>query len=606
MKWTIELCAGALVAAASAGPVAAQAISLESVTTGGMQGNEASFGGVISDDGRFVAFWSYAYDLVPGDGNATIDIFVRDRVSGATERVSVDSSGLEGNDSSYGPSISSDGRFVAFVSTATNLVPGDTNAGWDIFLRDRQAGTTIRANVGSNGEEANANSTEPRISPDGRYLVFSSFASTLVPGDTNGTWDVFVRDLSLGTTTRVSLDSNGLQANSSSIEPAISADGRYVAFSSLATNLVPGDVNNRQDVFLRDLASGTTSLVSVRSDGAQANHISSGASLSGDGSFVAFESRATNLTAEATGPFVEVFLRDVVGGTTTLVSIDGIGLEANNTSRGASISADGRTVAFTSLAGNIVPGDGNHDGDVFVRDMLAGATRRVSVNERVEEGNARSGMNNAGVPNVSMSPDARYVAFGSNATNLVHGDANGFTDVFVHERPAVGFSSHCDPGVVGGAIECPCSNPPAGAGRGCDNSSVTGGAVLAARGIASLAHDSLVFTTNSEKPTALSVVMQGTAGLVNGAVYGQGVRCVGGAPLCRLFTKQASGGSITAPDFGAGDPTVSARSAAKGNPIHAGETRWYLVYYRDPIVLDLCPPTSTFNATQTGEVDWSM
>jgi len=164
------------------------------------------------------------------------------------------------------------------------------------------------------------------------------------------------------------------------------------------------------------------------------------------------------------------------------------------------------------------------------------------------------------------------------------------------------FTSLCDPG-SDGVHACPCANAPAGGGRGCDNSAATGGAALSASGAAYLAADSLMFTTSGEKPTATSVLLQGTTPVASGAVYGQGVRCLGGA-LKRLFTKSASGGSITAPSFAAGDASVSARSAAKGDPIHAGDSRWYLVYYRDPTVLGGCPSSSTFNTTQTGRVDW--
>ena len=145
--------------------------------------------------------------------------------------------------------------------------------------------------------------------------------------------------------------------------------------------------------------------------------------------------------------------------------------------------------------------------------------------------------------------------------------------------------------------------PSANAPRGCDNSSATGGASLSASGVAYLSLDSLVFTTSGEKPSATSIVLQGDAALPAGVVFGQGVRCAGGA-LKRLFVKTALGGSISAPDFGAGDPTVSARSTALGDSILPGQSRWYLVYYRDPFVLGGCPAASTFNATQTGAVGW--
>jgi hypothetical protein len=204
----------------------------------------------------------------------------------------------------------------------------------------------------------------------------------------------------------------------------------------------------------------------------------------------------------------------------------------------------------------------------------------------------------------SISAAGRFVSFRSTSNNLVSGDTNGHQDVFVRDRSATGFTSLCDPGFAG-VIACPCANPASGPGRGCDNSSNTGGAILSASGIAYLSTDSLVLATAGEKPTATSIVMQGNALLANDLVFGQGVRCAGGS-LKRLYTKTASGGSITAPDFGVGDPTVSSRSAALGDVIQAGESRWYLVYYRDPIVLGGCLASSTFNATQTARIDWSL
>ena len=162
----------------------------------------------------------------------------------------------------------------------------------------------------------------------------------------------------------------------------------------------------------------------------------------------------------------------------------------------------------------------------------------------------------------------------------------------------------CDPG-VDGTVSCPCQNDPSSLGRGCDNSSATGGAFISASGLAHLASDSLVFRTIGERPNALSVVMQGNGMIEGGHTYGQGVRCVGGTIIRRLFTKHAIGGTISAPDVVGGDPKVSARSAAKGDPISAGESRYYLVFYRDPIVLGGCPASSTFNCTQTGMVTWS-
>jgi hypothetical protein len=252
-------------------------------------------------------------------------------------------------------------------------------------------------------------------------------------------------------------------------------------------------------------------------------------------------------------------------------------------------------VAFERFATNLVPGDTNGSSDIFVHDRQGGTTERVSVDSAGAQGNSGSGA-------FSISADGRYVTFDSNASNLVAGDTDASSDVFFRDRTYSPLMSSCDPG-VGGVLTCPCSNPPSALGRGCDNSSATGGASLSASGIAYLSIDSLVFMTNGEKPAATSIVLQGTTYLGAGVVYGQGVRCVGGA-LKRLFVKAAVGGSITAPDFGAGDPTVSARSAALGDIIQPGQSRYYLVYYRDPTVLGGCPASSTFNSTQTGQVTW--
>ncbi|HEX6941511.1 MAG TPA: hypothetical protein VF128_01220, partial [Gemmatimonadaceae bacterium] len=190
------------------------------------------------------------------------------------------------------------------------------------------------------------------------------------------------------------------------------------------------------------------------------------------------------------------------------------------------------------------------------------------------------------------------------STNLVQGDTNGVADVFLRDRlGGPDFTSVCDPG-VGGVIACPCSNPPSGPGRGCENSASTGGAVLSATGGTYLSSDSLVFTTSGERPAALSIVTQWTGSNAAGASFGQGVRCTSGA-FERLYTKSAAGGGIAAPDFGAGELQVSARSAALGDAIVAGQSRWHFVYYRDPIVIGGCPSSSTFNATQTGQVTWS-
>jgi Tol biopolymer transport system component len=594
--------AAAILAISFCAPVSAQVTQRVSVSSAGVQGNDASYYAAMTPDGRYVAFASNASNLVAGDTNS-LDVFVRDRLLGTTDRVSVDSGGSSANGDcgNFGISISSDGRFVAFTGYATNLVPGDTNGFYDIFVHDRQLGTTERVSVDSSGAQSNDASYISSISADGRYVAFESFATNLVPGDTNGVPDIFVRDRQLGTTERVSVDSGGVQGNGNTYFPCISADGRWVTFSGFASNLVAGDTNGDYDVFVRDRQLGTTERVSVDSSGMEANGGSGffPNAISTDGRFVVFNSTATNLVPGDTNAMSDLFVRDRQLDTTDRVSVSSGGAEANADSINSfmAISPNGRFVTFASSASNLVTGDVNAADDVFLRDRALGTTERLSLSSAGQQGFGHSRY-------PSVSDDGRWVAFSSSAPNLVSGDTNLASDVFVRDRNASGFTSLCDPG-VGGVIACPCANPPGGPGAGCDNAAATGGASLTASGIAYLASDTLVFHTTGEKPTALSVLLQGTSLNASGAVYGQGVRCVGGI-LKRLFAKNAVSGSITVPNFGAGDPSVSARSAAKGNIISAGQSRWYLVFYRDPVVLGGCPSTSTFNATQSGRVDWSL
>ncbi len=396
----------------------------------GSEGLAGSGCPAISEDGRYVAFVSWASNLVSDDTNGMGDVFVVDRDTGGIERVSVSSAGQEGNDSSGGsegspfPAISADGRYVAFESCASNLVPGDANGCSDVFVYDRQTSSIERVSVASGGGDANADSYGPSISADGWYVAFDSDASNLVPGDTNGYPDVFVRDRQTGITERVSLASGGAQGNWDSMRASISGDGRYVAFESWASNLVPGDANDRTDVFVYDRQTSSIERVSVASDGTEANGFSWEPSVSADGRYVAFESYASNLVTGDTNGSCDVFVHDRQSGSTERVSVASGGGDANADSYGPSISADGWYVAFDSDASNLVPGDTNGYPDVFVRDRQTGITERVSLASGGAQGNWDS-------MRASISGDGRYVAFESLASNLVSDDANGVDDVFV-------------------------------------------------------------------------------------------------------------------------------------------------------------------------------
>jgi len=398
-------------------------ITRVSFDSAGNQGNTDSYNPSISADGRFVAFDSDASNIVPGDTNSNRDIFVRDRLTNTTTRVSLDSAGNQANSNSFGASISADGRFVAFESLASNIVPGDTNSNRDIFVRDRLTNTTTRVSLDSAGNQANDASDRVSISADGRFVAFTSDASNIVPGDTNGDPDIFVRDTLTNTTTRVSVNSAGNQGNVRSLfnAPSISADGRFVAFESRASNIVPGDTNDGLDIFVRDRLTNTTTRVSLDSAGNQGNSSSESPSISADGRFVAFASRASNIVPGDTNSRRDIFVRDRLTNTTTRVSVDSAGNQRNIDSYSPSISADGRFVAFTSGASNF---DLGTDSDIFVRDRLTNTTTNVSVDSAGNRGDGDS---------PSISADGRFVAFESNSSNLVPGDNNNSNDIFVVE-----------------------------------------------------------------------------------------------------------------------------------------------------------------------------
>ena len=339
-----------------------------SVATDETGGNGYSFNPSISSDGRYVAFGSAASNLVSGDGNGATDIFVRDRTTDATTRVSVASGGTEGNGYSYEPSISSDGRYVAFDSNAGNLVSGDTNFSSDVFVHDRNTRVTMRVSVATSGTEGNGDSFNPSISSDGRYVTFESDASNLVSGDGNSVPDIFVHDRDTNIITLVSVATGGALGNNSSYGPSISSDGRFVAFQSVASNLVSGDTNGVLDIFVHDRTTGATTRVSVDTSGTQGNGDSFNPSISPNGYYVAFDSAASNLMSGDTNGVLDIFVHDLMMGATARVSVDSSGTQGNNISDWPSISSDGGYVAFMSIASNLVSGDTNGVPDVFVHE----------------------------------------------------------------------------------------------------------------------------------------------------------------------------------------------------------------------------------------------
>lgn len=354
-----------------------------------------------------------------------------------TSRVSTDSSGGQANSYSFDAALSQDGLLCAFDSLANNLVPGDANGVYDVFLKDRTSGITELISVDSSGVQGNRDSFLPFMSPDGRFVIFSSLSNNLVSGDTNGKYDVFLRDRQLGTTERVSIRGAGLQGNDDSFGLGVSADGNSIYFESNATNLVANDTNASGDVFVRNRLTGKTTRVSVDSSGAEGNSYSWFGGMASDASAVCFYSAATNLVGNDFNNKVDIFLHDMTTLATTRISTDPSGNDSDGNSVIPRMSSDGRFTVYRSAATNLIPNDTNGFEDVYVYDRAAGVSDRVSIDSYGGEANDNS-LDVPGSPDINtygaISTDGQFVVFDSQATNLVDGDTNGATDIFVHNR----------------------------------------------------------------------------------------------------------------------------------------------------------------------------
>lgn len=497
----LAVCLLLLLAADAAMGQKTSLLTLNSSGTGSSNGN--SFAGNLSADDRYLVFMSSATDLVPNVMTTIDNIYVRDLRTGSNVLVSVNSAGTDGgNGGSYQSSITPDGRFVLFVSDATDLVPGDDNNAPDIFVRDLTAGTTTRVEY-LDASHANSSPGVPHISPDGRFVVFTSSVK-LLAFDNNDTDDIYVHDMVTGVTSLVSVSRlRRRSGNQYSYNPQLSADGRYVVFESYASDLVYNDANGTGDVFVRDLLTGTTRIVSENYAGTGSGFggQSYRAKISADGRFVAFTSGARNLVADypvMPANVGNVYIRDMASNTTSLVSVNNAGTGGGNyTSVNPVISANGRFVAFLSGASDLVPVDTNNQEDLFVRDLLtgttvsptvlipeptnldshlfinvtisnsgrfliysralndgpnrtkdivlhdliAGTTTLVSANRAGTGGGDRDSINNA------ISSDERSIFFTSGASNLVANDGNDKFDIFVYrlKRPAASRAATSSP-----------------------------------------------------------------------------------------------------------------------------------------------------------------
>ena len=386
---------------------------------------------------------SFDITLTVSDGqntaSATQIIYVRDKI----ERLTILSDGTEPNGSSFRPKISGDGRYVAFESNASNLVPGDTNGMSDIFLKDTVLNTITRVSVDSSGAQAEQSSLSADISENGQFILFSSQAKNLDTSVLNFWPDIYVHDRISGSTENISVSSDGAPSWGVSENGArISASGRYVSFSSRGRLLVEGDTNEQSDIFIRDRLLKTTKRVSVSSMGAQSNKASYYSVISGNGRFVVFSSNANNLDTLDTdsGGTTDVFLHDTLYGTTRLISKNNQGIkgEENRSSHVEDVSDDGRYITYTSYASNLAPGDTNGASDIFVYDKELEMVTRVSLDSGGNEAQANSNIGGSHAHNSSfsstISSNGRYVVFTSFAENLVAGDNNKVSDLFVKDR----------------------------------------------------------------------------------------------------------------------------------------------------------------------------
>lgn len=428
---------GMLLVAAPSALAAPNDTTLASRASGatGAKADASAFNHSMSATGRYVVFSSGATNL-GGGGIAGAEAYRRDRVSGATTHVSLSSAGTPMNallHQARAPRVSADGNYVVFYSNSDVLHGDDVDTTNDIFLRDVGGSATQLLSRASGGAKGNGDSTGAVISANGRYVAFTS-ASTNLGADADVDDDVFVRDLQTDTTILASRATGAAGAPSDGLSYVtdISADGRYVVFYSNATNLDGADTNFLNDVYVRDIVADTTTLVSRNDAGIVGNADSSFGTISDDGRYLSFQSVSTNLSVDDADATDDVFVRDTVAGVTKLASrATGLaGAKGDASSTAPAISGDGRYLSFESLATNLATGDTNAVGDVFHRDLQTGTTLLLS---------RASGANGAVADGQSFQPsistDGLTVVFGSTATNLHGDDADASSDVYVREVP---------------------------------------------------------------------------------------------------------------------------------------------------------------------------
>lgn len=521
----------------------------------GAQGNSYDCCGSLSPDGRYLVFGSASSNLVRGDHNGMEDVFLTDRWTGQIERINLSSTGAETHGFSNPGSVSADGRWVFFSSTADDLAPGGMPGMYDCFLRDRQLGTTVVVPPSHDGQPLDGESGVMAMTPDARWFLFVSSASNLLPTPPPPFAQLYLWDRQTGTTRIVSLSNNGNPASGTVFWSTITPDGRYVAFETESSMEDPSDTNGEVDVYFRDLLLGTTTLVSRNAAG-----FSNGGywpSIADDGSWVGYNGGEDGVVPDDNNNCGDIYQRNLATGTVVLVNRAWNGSVPETDSNGV-ITGDGKYAIFQSDASNILPGDLGYC-DVFRRNLQTGVIERVSVSNTGQQG---AGVNELG----AINADGSVILMRSDATNLVVPDYSiSPYKLFLRDfnglvPPAM---AYCIPGTNSTG----CTGVLAGIGQADANAAT--GFNLAASGI---------------RGQSIAIVHYGVSGpYIVPFASSDSVRCIR-PPLqrTRIISTGGTAGACDGQAIMDWNEFIAANPQALGNPFLGGEAIWAQAWVRDP------------------------